>query len=145
MDWFDLSFPLTADKVRMAAEDEAVLEAGKIIEKGPKKWAIEVWVAIIQEFWYNFKLSNICWLGFCTLIMVGLNTMIWCHHQIFYSTTIGTTLRRCTLIAIWLLGLLKWWPHCCQGYARVWEKMDLKMGGRVPGGQITPPPRNSCD
>lgn len=42
MDWFDLSFPLTADKVRMAAEDEAVLEAGKIIEKGPKKWAIEV-------------------------------------------------------------------------------------------------------
>ncbi len=31
-DWFNLDFPMTADKVRMAAADSVVEEAGKTIE-----------------------------------------------------------------------------------------------------------------
>ena len=41
-DWFEMSFPMTADKVRLAATDETVLEAGKVIRKNQNKWAIEI-------------------------------------------------------------------------------------------------------
>jgi hypothetical protein len=41
-DWFELSIPLTADKVRMAAADEVVREAAKTVSEEGPKWALEI-------------------------------------------------------------------------------------------------------
>jgi hypothetical protein len=41
-DWFELSLPLTSDKIRMTASDDVIEAAAKSIPECEAKWAFEV-------------------------------------------------------------------------------------------------------